>query len=85
MEVTIKKCDRCKKEVGGLIDYSFVNRNMPIKIEEESEKSMFNLMWGGSDKKYPTVTGGLCDNCIQEISRWLGHQENSLKQKVEST
>ena len=28
MEITILKCDRCKKEVGGLIEYSFINRNV---------------------------------------------------------
>ena len=85
MEITVLKCDRCKKEVEGLIEFSFINRN--IKPEEDETQSNENGLWNimyGKTKDYPTVRGGLCLDCVQEISRWLGHQENILCDKREA-
>jgi len=79
MEITVLKCDRCKKEVKGLIEYSFINRN--IQEEDGNEKpldGLTSLMIFGKQIEYPTVQGGLCLDCIEEISRWLGHPENML-------
>jgi hypothetical protein len=80
MEITILKCDRCKKEVDGLIEFSFINRNVEPEEKDKSDDLTLNsMLWGlGKTKQYPTVHGGLCLDCVQEISRWLGHPENIL-------
>lgn len=86
MEITVLKCDRCKKKVDGLIEFSFINRNIPREGETtkgENLGSLWDYMRDQShDKKYPTVQGGLCLDCVMEISRWLGHQENILLETV---
>ena len=78
MKTTVLKCDRCKKETDMLVEFSFINRN--IQLDEETKgKSTFAEMWGfGSGRKYPTAEGDLCLDCVEDISHWLGHQENSL-------
>lgn len=79
MKITVLKCDRCKREVDGLIEFSFINRNIEEE-QDENEKPLDGLssLMFGERKVYPTVRGGLCLDCIKEISRWLGHQENVL-------
>lgn len=78
MEITILKCDRCKKEVDGLIEFSFINRNIQLNGKAEEDRGgLWGLMFK-SQLKYPTVRGGLCLECIEKISRWLGHPENML-------
>ena len=77
MEITVLKCDRCKKEVEGLIEFSFINRNIRLDDRGEEEKDTWSLLFS-KDKQYPTVRGGLCLECVMEISRWLGHPENVL-------
>ena len=82
MRIEILKCDRCKQKVNELIDFQFVNTNNPDDNDGDGEKGM---MWPmlPKQKQYPTVQGGLCYDCIQIISRWLGHPENELiKNKV---
>lgn len=84
MEITILKCDRCKKEVEGLIEFSFINRNIKLDSEDENKPPyrsgllMSDLMLGSKARNYPSFQGGLCLECVMEISRWLGHQENIL-------
>lgn len=80
MKTTILRCDRCKKETGELIEFSFVNRNEEIKEDTESDATLdsFSAAFFGSRKQFPTVSGELCYDCVKEISRWLGHQENCL-------
>ena len=81
MEITVLKCDRCKKEVEGLVEFSFINRNIKLNVEtDESRDGIYsmNMMFGSNRSNYPQVQGGLCLECVMEISRWLGHQENVL-------
>jgi len=85
MEITVLKCDRCKKEVEGLIEFSFINRNVEAESADENKHdkhSDFFSSFYGKPKQYPTISGGLCFDCIQELSRWLGHPENSLKEVI---
>lgn len=87
MEIMVLKCDRCKKEVEGLIEFSFINRNIQEEDEKpKEEENVFDALWGLKNamykKNYPTVRGGLCLDCVQEISRWLGHPENILSNKM---
>lgn len=80
MEITVLKCDRCKREVDELVEFNFVNRNVQLEESKEDKKGLFGLVYGFStNHKYPSVQGGLCLACIQEVTRWLGHQENSLE------
>lgn len=90
MEITVLKCDRCKKEVDGLIEFSFINRNIKLDEQNEEDKPAYRprlmlseLMLGSRPSNYPHVQGGLCLECVQEISRWLGHQENILTDRKE--
>ena len=85
MEITVLKCDRCKKEVEGLIEYSFINRNIKEDEEAENPNSLDGLaktMFGKMRQVYPSVQGGLCLDCTWEISRWLGHSENILNGRM---
>ena len=78
MEITVLKCDRCKRKVEGLIEFTFINQNIQLNEDDEDEdKSIWGLI-NGKRREYPTVQGGLCLECVQEISRWLGHPENVL-------
>lgn len=85
MEITVLKCDRCKQEVEGLIEFSFVNRNAEQEANSESDnnsRNLMGLMFGHKAKEYRNIHGGLCFNCMEELLRWLGHPENSLNSKV---
>ena len=83
MEITVLKCDRCKREVEGLIEFSFINRNVQPEDNEkpEQDRGFFGLMYG-KQKEYPAIRGGLCFNCTEEVLRWLGHQENVLNDRI---
>lgn len=90
MEITVLKCDRCKREVEGLIEFSFINRNIQPdedKDAENNESMSMAALWGLTSEhksaNYPIVHGGLCLDCIQEVSRWLGHPENILFGRIE--
>jgi len=79
MKTTIVRCDRCKREVGELIDFSFVNTNIEENTEDKKEESGFyGMLFKDSRKPYPTITGEICYDCMKIIIRWIGHQENSL-------
>lgn len=82
MKTEIKKCDRCKKQVDELVDFRFINtyQTIPPPDDFQEDKHSFASMMGIGSRRahYPTVEGELCLDCIQEISRWLGHQENVL-------
>ena len=80
MEITVLKCDRCKQEVDGLIGFNFINRT----VEPEEDKDNNNLLTTmfGKRREYPTIRGGLCFNCTEELLRWLGHPENSLNSRI---
>ena len=83
MEITILKCDRCKREVAGLIEFSFINRNIQSKDDDKTERELLDTLWRLKSKKdYPIVQGGLCLDCVMEISRWLGHPENILSGRI---
>ena len=83
MKTTILKCDRCKKEVEGLIKFSFVNKNVRLVEDTKEDSNRFRTMTDLPYPTYPTLQGELCLDCIQEISRWLGHPENILSGSIE--
>lgn len=89
MEITVLKCDRCKQEVDGLIEFSFINRNVKPESIDGSDDERYSDPLGfsgllGMTKRYPTMRGGLCFNCTAEVLRWLGHSENNLNSKIRS-
>jgi len=80
MKTTVFACDRCKKKTDELIEFTFINQNVELQPEENRQISFFDCL--GTQKRYPTMDGELCYDCVMEISRWLGHQENCLTSKM---
>lgn len=85
MKITVLKCDRCKQEVEGLIEFSFINLNVEPERTVASKGGIFGNFFGSignGSSKYPTIKGGLCFNCMEELLRWLGHPENYLNSRI---